>query len=183
MVCKGICLPQPWPWSACECAHEFTCLMLRLTEIYTDINTHKSTEELLYFLTSWGISKISFLLYFTRNLLQCWLSHVKCFIRSVCASLPDWAPVMAQAEAAAPATRRASIPEQCRQTTAGWRRMWARREGFGEIIVVIVPTVCNPVVIWSSAGASFPPSLTCISRLWLLHLCAIYVLVHQFRIY
>lgn len=30
---------------------------------------------------------------------------------------------------------------------------------------------------------SIPPSLTCISRLWLLHLCAIYMLVHQLRIY
>lgn len=28
-----------------------------------------------------------------------------------------------------------------------------------------------------------PPSLTCISRLWLLHLAAIYTLVPQFRIY
>lgn len=46
----------------------------------------------------------------------------------------------------------------------------------------IVPAVCNPVVMGAVQHPS-PPSLTCISRLWLLHLPAVYTLVHQFRIY
>lgn len=58
-------------------------------------------------------------------------------------SLLDQAPVMAQAEAAAPATHRGSISCNAGRQGRDGEDVCEGREGFGEITAVIVPRYCS----------------------------------------
>lgn len=139
LICMWICT---WIYLERCLSHAHTNI------IYTDINTHKSTKEPFYFLTSWRTSKISFLVYFTRNLLQYCPSHMKCLIRSICtfpATHPSWAellPWLGQEQQLRPQPR--LHLRVMTAAKAGWRRMCVRgRQGFGEIMAVIVPRYCS----------------------------------------
>lgn len=135
--------------------------------IYIDINTHKSTKELFHFLTSWRISKISFLFYFTRSLLQYWPSHVKCFIRSICtfpATHPSWTELLSWLGQKQQLRPHAEAPSPCDDGRQGGMEedVCERERGiWGDYgcycsTVLFLSCVTQLWSVQSSAGASLP---------------------------